>query len=333
MATRQNFWKQILNRLRSEFGVGYYTKTEYRGYNGSVKSESNFLNGMPHGISREWETTSFGEKLRKEQKYSRGKLLEEKQWNPINDKLKSVTNYAVLNGEKVENYKSFYYDGQAEMEINFKNGKEDGIYREWWPNGNLRVEKSFKNGVPHGMHREWFERGQLRVEGMMGEGKREGVLNEWDESGSLRKEERYKNGKKEGMHRAWNEHGGPVYEVEYHNDMWHGVRREWGREGLGVIYENYGVHGKHEGPSRTYDLLSGQILSEVNYNNQQQMDGPCRQWDVRGNLKSETYYINGVQVKEDPRIVKKNESVGLPYQARLSKREAQKAGGRLHLGL
>ena len=91
-----------------------------------------------------------------------------------------------LDGELHGIYRSWYWDDQLRVEINYKNGELHGIYKEWYEDGRLWHECNYVNGEKHGTYKEWdydvmlggnniFEDGQLGMEINYVNGERHGI--------------------------------------------------------------------------------------------------------------------------------------------------------------
>ena len=64
-----------------------------------------------------------------------------------------------------------YENGQKELEINYKDGKQDGLKVYWYENGKKREEVNFKDGKQDGLWVWWYENGQKRREENYKDGK------------------------------------------------------------------------------------------------------------------------------------------------------------------
>lgn len=93
------------------------TKTMWAA-NGVKFSETNYLDGKPHGAS-------FA-------------------WYPVNGEKWIELNY--VNGKKEGSYTSWYLNGQKEEEGQFLNGLSDGLWLSWYEDGKQKSTYSFKNG-------------------------------------------------------------------------------------------------------------------------------------------------------------------------------------------
>ncbi|MDP2364506.1 MAG: hypothetical protein Q8M94_12155 [Ignavibacteria bacterium] len=69
-----------------------------------------------------------------------------------------------------------------------------GIVFNQYENGQLQLEVNFKDGKQEGVLKDWHENGQLRQEGFYKDGKQEGVYKEWNEDRSIRMDEVWKDG-------------------------------------------------------------------------------------------------------------------------------------------
>ena len=51
-----------------------------------------------------------------------------------------------------------------EYEISYKEGIKEGLWKSWYTNGQLNVETNFKDGKHEGLYRNWDFNGQLSLE-------------------------------------------------------------------------------------------------------------------------------------------------------------------------
>jgi hypothetical protein len=58
-------------------------------------------------------------------------------------------------------YKTWYSNGNLEVECNFKDSLLDGIFRSWYEDGTLEEESFYKNGELFGEFKKWDEKGNL----------------------------------------------------------------------------------------------------------------------------------------------------------------------------
>ena len=66
--------------------------------------------------------------------------------------------------------KAFTLYNNAQMETNFKDGKEHGLKTMLYKNGQKGLEGNFKDGKPDGLALQWHENGQKQGEGYFKDG-------------------------------------------------------------------------------------------------------------------------------------------------------------------
>ena len=93
------------------------------------------INGVKHGLSREW--------------YKSGRLMHERM-------------YADGDYHGLSRY--WYESGERWFEYMYKNGEIHGITRGWYESGKLKYEFMYKDGERHGLARYWHKSGRLIYE-------------------------------------------------------------------------------------------------------------------------------------------------------------------------
>ena len=78
---------------------------------------------------------------------------------------------------QTEYEKIYYENGQLKLEVNYKDGKEEGLWKGYYDNSQLRMEGNYKDGKQEGLWKGYYDNGQLRSEGNYKDGKLDGVLN------------------------------------------------------------------------------------------------------------------------------------------------------------
>ena len=76
-----------------------------------------------------------------------------------------------------------YENGQKQMELNFKDGKENGLCLSWHENGQKQFESTYKDGKQHGLVVTWHENGQKQFEANLKDGKLVGSEKFWNSKG------------------------------------------------------------------------------------------------------------------------------------------------------
>ena len=88
-------------------------------------------------------------------------------------------------------YKVYYEDGQLGMEVNYKDGKEDGRWVEYYENGKIRWEENYKDGLLDGKWVWYYENAQIKSEGNYKNGELDGKWVRYDEEGNITSERCY----------------------------------------------------------------------------------------------------------------------------------------------
>ena len=94
---------------------------------------------------------------------------------------------------------SYYKNGQLQMRISLKDGKQDGP-SEWYnENGQLDKKTSFKDGKLDGPMESYYENGQLETKAHHKDGELDGLYESYFENGQLDNKSCYKNGEYSDM--------------------------------------------------------------------------------------------------------------------------------------
>lgn len=82
-------------------------------------------------------------------------------------------------------YKSFYEDGQLEVEANYIDNELSGKWKFYNESGNLEWIVSYEDGYRHGIYQQFYKNGKLKVEGLILREKKEGSELRYDENETL----------------------------------------------------------------------------------------------------------------------------------------------------
>jgi antitoxin component YwqK of YwqJK toxin-antitoxin module len=80
--------------------------------------------------------------------------------------------------------KRIYDNGQIEMLMQFKDGKEDGPHTSWYENGKKKTEGTWKNGKEDGPVTHWHDNGKKEIEGFIKNGKQDGIWVMYNKDGT-----------------------------------------------------------------------------------------------------------------------------------------------------
>lgn len=100
----------------------------------------------------------------------------------------------------------WHENGQKDLDVLYKEGKEQGLLSSWYENGNKQIERNYLNGKEQGLTVLWNEQGQKTIEANFEYGQLDGVTSIW-ENGIKIAEEHYKQGKHEGVATYWDQQG------------------------------------------------------------------------------------------------------------------------------
>ncbi len=88
-----------------------------------------------------------------------------------------------------------FVDGQAEGEVEFRDGEPHGESTVWYLNRQKAAEGQYRHGKMEGEWTFWYDTGHKREEGEYRDGKKHGKWLSWDEEGGKQAEREYENGK------------------------------------------------------------------------------------------------------------------------------------------
>ena len=111
----------------------------------------------------------------------------------------SQVNY--INGKKNGKANWYDYEGNKELEREYKNDLIDGIEIEWI--GKKRYETFFKNGKKDGHSVSFDDKNKKTGESNWKNGKQDGIEISYNDDGSKNIESNWKNGKKDGVENVW----------------------------------------------------------------------------------------------------------------------------------
>jgi len=173
-----------------------------------------------------------------------------------------------------------------------KNGKLDGSQKTYYGNGQIEIEENFKDGIREGETTEYHRNGSVSRIEYYKNGKKEGNQESYFTNGELYREEYYKNGKQEGVQRKYYENGITEFESYYKNGQHDGIQKSYYNNGQLENEENY-KDGIRDGVSKKY-LENGKPSIEENFKNGKR-DGIQKYYDNSGNLEYEFLYKNGTK--------------------------------------
>ena len=238
---------------------------EYYIYPDSIKFEGNILNGVRHGLGKEYRypfcychpTIYEGKylnglkhgvwKINGEDglvfvEYIKGKEIKESSNQKNYDELIFDNNQLYMTGKAKE-----YKKGKLIYEGEYIDGKRNGKGKEYDDKGNLIYEGEFYNGKRDGkgIGKEYNEYSKLIYEGEYIDGIRNGRGKEYDDEGNFIYEGEFIDGIRNGIGKEYNENGKLIYEGEYLNDKkWNGKEYHYDNMNGKLLFECKYLKGK-----------------------------------------------------------------------------------------
>jgi antitoxin component YwqK of YwqJK toxin-antitoxin module len=146
----------------------------------------------------------------------------------------TVTGYRLIpwkNGVKEGTEKTFL-GGRLREELPWKNGKIEGLRRSFFADGQVEIESQYDNGVANGPTRAYAADGSLVREGSLKQGKRDGTMTEyWPGARQAKRVVVYRNGLVTGMVREYYLGGKLKREVAMKDEAYHGEDRLYNEAG------------------------------------------------------------------------------------------------------
>ncbi len=221
----------------------------YKYENGEKREELNCVNGNWQGEIKWWyeDGTKAGE----------GKLLSLGKWD----------------GE----YKEWYENGQQKIQVNFRDGKEQGKEIWWYESNQTKKVTQYKNGKKEGRAIGFYETGSKKWDATWAQGKPDGEYKEYYSNGDLKSIVRYQEGERHGMVEVWYEDDGRrnlphrhAKKIEFKGGEIDGLYQEW--------------------------WLNGEKKKEATYKSGKK-DGELVLWGEDGKVTTRTIYKDGKVVK------------------------------------
>lgn len=153
------------------------------------------------------------------------------------DNGKPYEQFSVLETEdgsfiKDKDYKTWYPNGNVEIEGFYKMGKKSGNWKYWYSNGQMQSEYNFVRDSLEGAFAKWYDNGQKLIEGTK---KMDLDINNWTgwfENGQMEFKENYdKKGNSEGLQTAWHANGQKASEMNFIDGKNEGAFNFWSNKG------------------------------------------------------------------------------------------------------
>jgi antitoxin component YwqK of YwqJK toxin-antitoxin module len=272
--------------------------TLYYFFDGKLKREVNFKNGLEDGPAKEFDRDG---RIITLITYKSGFIVERELINRYDN-----------NGRKHGPWKYFYADGKVHREGTYKHGQENGYFKEYDKDGNLVTTEKFADGVKLedvaelvklDLRKDYYPDGKVKIAATYNkEGKPEGVRREFAPDGTIEKSYIFRNGimigegivtekgERDGFWKEYYDDGRLRAEGKYTMDIKEGNWKFYHPNGV-VEQEGAYLKGKPEGEWRWY-YPGGEILREELYYNGLP-DGLMTEYDADGNVITKGEYIEG----------------------------------------
>lgn len=197
---------QIESKGLYEFGNKTGIWTNYY-EDGVVDSVSEYKDDVYHG-RREFYSPSGNLQLVRFYEYGRlvgysylGKDSKEIPMIPIKNETAKIIAYydngkvsremECKNGDFINTYKTYFYDGQLENEMGYDQDESNGLDIEYFSDGTIKKQQDFLLGNLHGVEKEFHSNGQLKKETTYVNNSKEGAAMTYDVNGKLIRTEIY----------------------------------------------------------------------------------------------------------------------------------------------
>ncbi len=176
-------------------------KEYFNDYTGAKVKEELYVNGLLHGIVKEWYT---------------------------NGKLSTIGKYNF--GKKDSLFVNYNEDGNIYKETNYRNDTLHGMERVWELNGMIYHQSYYVNGIKEGKYSIHFSDGQKQSEVIVKNGNYEGKFISWYADGKIESVSYYVKGKKDGAETLYYPNGKKKAEYMYKDGNLISTKK-WTREG------------------------------------------------------------------------------------------------------
>lgn len=262
-----------------ELHLGFYhgiVKDYY--FNGQLRSTIEYKMGKPWNMIEAY--TRYGAPLdRGTLKNGTGIFFE---YNEGGSRVGSVE---LLDGKFNGTFRTYFLDGNIEVECEYRNDTMRGVYRDFYPEGGIMHLKAVFDGVVDGPVIAYYRNGKLKSENIYKKGKiwttvyandpegnkidcgnvkmGSGMLISYDDSGRVLRKERYSFGYIDGVCEDYYPNGSIATTTEYMVDLAHGEYRSYDEEGELISTFQYS-EGILDGSAVHYHT-NGKIYEELYY--------------------------------------------------------------------
>ncbi len=135
-----------------------------------IKNKSHYIVDTKHGLQELWKTTKKGT---------------------------HYLSYSIeYNNNKLHgSYKTFYPNGQIDIDTTYHNSLKHGTYTRFYENGQIMQSTTYNLGSIHGSFTSFYPNGQPDIECNYKLGKLDGNYKKWKVNGILQSQHQYHNGK------------------------------------------------------------------------------------------------------------------------------------------
>ena len=267
---------------------------------GKLKRLTPYVDGVPHGMEKEFDTAGHIVKL---SHYYRGVLTKREQINRTDQF-----------GYKQGNWKYFWDNGNLRLEGTYVNDKRHGYFKEYDEDGNFLSVEKYDNDylVADAAETKQLERkvsyhknGQPAIIATYYHNKAEGLRREFDENGNVIKGYVFSNGillcegitdmegRRQGKWKEFYETGELKSEGTYKNSNRTGQWKFYFPNKTIEVKGSYDSKGRMDGEWNWY-YANGEVMRTENYANGT-LDGDYREYDENGNTLTEGSFEEGTE--------------------------------------
>lgn len=177
--------------------IGHWKNGEQNGLfqmyteNGLLIDNANFKDGQRHGVAEEYYNDT--------------------------GKLRALINYK--NGTFDGEFKSYYPNGNIQIEANYKNGVIDGAYKEYYDNKSIKIIGNYKESLQDGEWRIYLGNGKLKSLVNYKDGALNGIKEDYYANGNLWTRRGFENNTQEGVYEVYYENGSPQFKAVVRNGV------------------------------------------------------------------------------------------------------------------
>ncbi len=163
--------KNTLHRvIQYKNGVPHGLSLEFTD-NGSVLSQTEFVDGKKEGVAYRW---SVGNRFEKKNSYKNDQLDGEQIVCYDNGQNQELSYYK--NGQRDGVTTWYNREGKKSMSISYKKGLFEGVQETYYPTGGVKTSKMYKDNVLDGPCVEFYEGGDVKSESNYKNGKLSGKV-------------------------------------------------------------------------------------------------------------------------------------------------------------